>query len=207
MQGGGDYANIAQNPLGAFKVGTLFFFFSAFIPWDSTSFSACIGPPQLEIKFEFSSVSIFILGASITFYRFSSQWKTIWAGGGMKGNALNAAIVLLVTFPRYKLHEEIFGTMQGKQFQVRPYIYICYFVHNAVYTVQYTVQCTVPSTVHGVHYSTRCTVQCTVPSTVYGAQYTTWCTVQYTVYSTVHGVQYSTRCTAQCTVYSTQYSA
>jgi hypothetical protein len=44
--------------------------------------------------------------------------------------------------------------------------------HRTVYSVQYSLHCTLQCTVYSVQYSVQCTGQCTVYSTVYSVQYT-----------------------------------
>jgi len=67
-----------------------------------------------------------------------------------------------------------------------------------VYSVLYSVQCTLQCAVYSVLYSVQCTIQCIVYSTVCSVQ----CTLQCAVYSTVYSVLYS----VQCEVYSTVFS-
>ena len=83
--------------------------------------------------------------------------------------------------------------------------YTGYSVHCTVYSVQYSLHCTVQfkvyRTVYIVQNSLQCTVQFTVYRTVYIVQNSFQCTEQFTVYSTVYSVQYSLQCTVQFTVY------
>ena len=74
------------------------------------------------------------------------------------------------------------------------------------YSVHFTLQCTLYSTVYTLQYSVHFTVQCTLYNTVYTLQYSVHFTLQCTLYSTVYTLQYSVHFTLQCTLYSTVYS-